>query len=228
MKLNGLVGLAVLLLAGCGGHGGGGSPPPVDTSTWQPSLAASAWFENHSPGQPNHPSAATVGFSVGLPVAQPVSKPSDCTCVGYVQTQAPAPLVGKSITLTVQITAAAGTVFDDRTDAGKTVPGMPAMRLLLERKGDTLDGSAAMAQYRLWAGAYPVYLAPGTFTVTVPLDWQDWTGVFGGQDAQSFADMLSNIQWIGLSFGGDGSFGHGAFIDSGTATVTVTGFTVNR
>jgi hypothetical protein len=64
----------------------------------------------------------------------------------------------------------------------------------------------------------------------VPLRGDQWTDVNGMtcvQQPEGFAAALAHPANVGMKFGGGCFAGHGAFIDSGTATFTVTGFSIN-
>jgi hypothetical protein len=86
--------------------------------------------------------------------------------------------------------------------------------------------------YRWWSNPSSFVLAPtnGAVTFTVPLHGSQWTdvnGMNGVQQPSGFAAALAHPANIGMTFGGGCFFGHGVFIDSGTATFNVTGFSVN-
>ena len=86
--------------------------------------------------------------------------------------------------------------------------------------------------WRWWSNPSAVVLAPtdGPVSLTVPLQGEKWTavnGMSGVQQPNGFAAALAHPANIGLTFGGGCFFGHGVFIDGGTATLTVTGFSID-
>jgi hypothetical protein len=135
-----------------------------------------------------------------------------------------------SMSMTVSITATPGVLFDYHTEASNSCPGSATVRLYFQRQGDDL--TMASATYRWWSNPISFVLVPtsGAATITVPLHGSQWTdvnGMSGLQQPSGFAAALAHPANIGMTFGGGCFFGHGVFIDSGAATFTITGFSIN-
>jgi hypothetical protein len=85
---------------------------------------------------------------------------------------------------------------------------------------------------RWWANRDAFVLASGQVTLTVPLIGDRWSSVYGklgSTDAAAsagFASALSHVSSIGLTFGGGCFFGHGVYLDSGSATFTILNYSV--
>jgi hypothetical protein len=135
-----------------------------------------------------------------------------------------------SISMTLSITASSGVVFDYHTEASNTCPGSATVRLYFQQQGDDL--TIADATYRWWSNPSARVLAPtdGPTRLKVPLHGDKWTdvnGMTGVQQPSGFATALAHPANVGLTFGGGCFFGHGVFIDGGTATFTLTGFSID-
>jgi hypothetical protein len=57
--------------------------------------------------------------------------------------------------------------------------------------------------------------------LSCPLTPDKWTGVYGQTDAAAFQDTLNNLQYVGVTFGGQSGYGHGVYVQAGTAQVTM-------
>ena len=196
------------------------------------SLSPADWFFRGSPGMGLHPVAAPVGWKFDFP-SHPRTQcnVSICSQVHYVTTAYTKPMAStSSISMTLSITASPGAVFDYHTEASNTCAGSATVRLYFQQQGDDL--TMADATYRWWSNPSSFVLAPtdGPVSLTVPLQGEKWTavnGMSGVQQPNGFAAALAHPANIGLTFGGGCFFGHGVFIDGGTATLTVTGFSID-
>ncbi len=102
---------------------------------------------------------------------------------------------------------------------GDTIPvftaaesgGRPAAcRLLLERAIDVT---------RYWSNPLEIILAPGPFTLTVPLtpdQWSNVNGIPGTKTLDGFNSVLHHCGVVGMTFGAM-FFGHGAWCTQGKA-----------
>ncbi len=140
-------------------------------------------------------------------------------------------LSGKtSITATFTVTASSDAVFiyggePDGSGAGSTV------RLFFESN----NGKFAYTNY--WWSNYSadtsytfVDGAIATVTLSVPLatgNWSDWNGQSDSSVAAAFAQALTDVNQIGLSFGGGYFFANGVGVSPGTASFSLTSYTVN-
>jgi len=59
-----------------------------------------------------------------------------------------------------------------------------------------------------------------------PGQWTDTNGNLGTSDPIRFAAALADPMTIGLTFGGGCFFGHGVYIDGGTARFILTSYVV--
>lgn len=91
--------------------------------------------------------------------------------------------------------------------------GIPRVRLFFQREGDDGMAGHATQYYRWWSNPGSAILAPGTFTLSVPLQpplWSSVLGKGGSANPEAFRDALSNVQYVGFTFGGN-FFGHGVY-----------------
>lgn len=74
---------------------------------------------------------------------------------------------------------------------------------------------------RWWSNPTAFVLANGTITLSIPLTpdrWSSADGRFGNQDATTlagFAQAISHVSALGVTFGGNGFFGHGVNLTGG-------------
>ena len=196
------------------------------------SLSPTDWIFRGSPGMGLHPLAAPGGWKFDFP-SHPRAQCEDPRCpqVHYLTTaytKALAPTSSMSMTLSIATTPSV--MFDYHTEESNTCPGSATVRLYFQQQGDDL--TLASATYRWWSNPISFVLAPtsGAVTFTVLLHGSQWTdvnGMSGLQQPRGFAAALAHPANIGMTFGGGCFFGHGVFIDSGTATFTVTAFSIN-
>lgn len=202
------VGLA--LTSGCGFTGSGPNlpkdPPQVPDVV---SLNPQDWYILYSSGVGPHPSNDPEGaWSFDFPLWDSAKETGGH--VNYVQTPFEATQTPSYVTVTfkVESTAPHYTVFGDKLPA--------TCRLFFEQKGDNLVGPNG----RWWAPVSMYDLGPQdnqVHVITVPLTPDNWTNVYGKQDANAFAAALANVGYFGLTFGGQYFAGHGAAIISGTS-----------
>jgi len=166
-----------------------------------------------------------------------VPDPSDS--VNYVMVPFTTPMTqAQSVTFAAQIVATSGVpIFHAAYEPGNTCDPPPTTRAHFARiyttghgkNGVTQEEYSAPDNYRWWTNPVALLLAEGTATVTVPLNpaqWSDANGTFGDVDPIGFAAALASPGTIGFTFGGGCFFGHGVYVDGGTARFLVTSYTV--
>jgi hypothetical protein len=197
------------------------SPPPIE-------LKAEDWQIRYSPGMPKHPSAdATGGWDFSFPL-----NPDGTSHVDYVTV----PYTGRleqadTLQLVFEIDASSDAVFDFHTAPPRPPnPGTtPAnFHLFLEHSGDS---SLTNPNYRWWSNpdSYTLQDTNGLVTLDVPLNPSDWSNVdgqFGNTDVAGFDATLSHMGHIGLTFGGGDFFGHGVYLDQGSATFHLVSYSI--
>lgn len=203
---------------------------------------------------PGHPTGIAGGWTVQLPNNGAGLCPatmrwytnggatSDCHHLDYslidIRThQGIMSIAGKSA-LTINIGISGDNpVFDYHTQA--SYDGSPAnCRFMVEK---TNDAQLNQEFGRWWSQSFQVDgvfhsewdLTVGQFVLSVPLnDLTRWSSVYGKRadyDATATAGFNSakvNIQRVGFTCGGDGNYGHGIYVQSGIAWMTVTGFAI--
>ena len=191
------------------------SPPPnVRPETENSvSLSPDSWYIFYSEGMPPHPSGDKEGaWSFELP------EPGH---VNYVQTpfsvtEAPHDVV---VSFRVASTAPQYGVLDP----GDFLPA--TVHIFLEQQGDDL----AEPNGRWWAqtGVYNLGSNDNvTCTLDVPFTPDQWSNVYGQFDAGGFSKALSNVGWIGLTFGGQYFGGHGVTLSAGQSKFILIDFRV--
>ena len=209
-------------------------------------LTPASWSIRYSPGMPAHPTASGTGWKFSFPsnatgvcpaadTTFPNYNVSPCHHVDYVTTAYTKSIAtANSVSMTYQVDGTSP-VFDYRTqfENDQTNTLKHSVRLLLEHTGDFfLDQDT----YRWWSN--PLYvdlntaLNAGPQTLSVPLsghNWSDVNGIFCDDPSASagFLACKQHMQYIGMTFGGGYFFGHGLFLDSGSATFTVTDFEID-
>jgi hypothetical protein len=168
------------------------------------SLDPQDWYILYSAGMPPHPSAYNRGWSFEFP--------RDGGHVNYVQTPFSATTTPHSVSITFRVESDAPEYkVADPTDS------LPAtFRLFFEQQHDDLRNPNG----RWWAPGSKQNLGSidnSTLTIVVALTYDQWTNVYGQQDAQAFSAALENIGWVGVTFGGQDFAGHGVGLVSGSA-----------
>jgi hypothetical protein len=97
------------------------------------------------------------------------------------------------------------------------------VHVFFEQKGDDL----VEANGRWWAdfSVYDLGSQDGqAITRTIPLTFDQWSNVYGQQNATAFATSFQNVGWIGLTFGGGYFLGPGVTLGAGKATFILVNF----
>jgi hypothetical protein len=140
--------------------------------------------------------------------------------VHYVTRRIDGPITG-TVMLTYTIEASADAVFT-ASDGG--TPGRIALHF--QRSGDNWSARGKYAGYRWYSINRPL-IAPGTHTISIPLDIAHWGAVLASGRTQALFDAAkARPTRIGFTFGGTGNAGHGVCLETGTARFTVKSFTV--
>jgi hypothetical protein len=138
-------------------------------------------------------------------------------------------LTGKTVSASGNVSGATG-AFTYYGEGSPSNPcGTPAnVRLYFETNNNELGES----QY-WWSNPVSYPLANGPFSLTAnlnPATWSDRDGHLGTYDAAhmaAFAAAVSDVQQIGLSFGGGCFFANGVGTTDGSGTFTLTNFAAN-
>jgi hypothetical protein len=147
--------------------------------------------------------------------------------VSYVTTSSPGPLpYGGSIKLTLEL--AGGPVVWQ--DGGGALTSAGAY-LYIQRAGDTWAGQGEFNAYRVWSDASVRFSREddGTFSITVPLTDDKWSGVSTDISNAQFRATLANPVAIGFTLFDGASKGHGEVDYSsadGIATLNVVEYKV--
>lgn len=211
---------AVVLLSfcfgGCGWYGGSSLP---NVSPEQPnvvSLNPKDWYVLYSAGVFPHPIADPLGeWSIDIPSSQSNGH------LNYVETpfNATVPVHSISVVFEVESTSPQYVVVDPTDHLPATC------RLMIEQKNDDMSDPNG----RWWANAsvYNLGSQDGqVLTFNVPLTSSVWTNVNGQQNDAAFGAVLSNIGWVGVTFGGQYFAGHGVAMSGGSAKYILLDYSV--
>jgi hypothetical protein len=130
--------------------------------------------------------------------------------VSYVTTSAQGPLpYGGSIQLTLELT---GGPLKSSTGASDSA----GVFLYIQRVGDDWSAQGDFNDYRLWSTS-DVWLGgveSGTFSITVPLTPEHWSGVLTEESAAGFSATLANPAVLGFTLLNEIGKGKGSSADS--------------
>jgi hypothetical protein len=167
-----------------------------------------------SPNMPMNPTAEGAGWLFSFPIG--------VDGVHYVTTGWTGSLVGKTITMTFSISG--GPDFVGLNSGQPDPNGVPSVRLYFQQAGDNWDTDG----FRWWSiNPNSVALAPGSFTISVPVSPDLWSGIFGekGTDKPALWNAaVANVANVGFTFGSE-FFGHGVYAKE-PAQFHLTGFTI--
>lgn len=92
------------------------------------------------------------------------------------------------------------------------------------------NGLGAANSDRWWAFGDAVTIAPGSFSVSVPLDparWLNVNGRHGDNDVPAFTTAIQHLDSLGLTLGGNScNYGHGVYVQNGTARLHLSRYEV--
>jgi len=135
------------------------------------------------------------------------------------------PLEG-TLRLVASIEASADAAFVPTDPGAGDGPYKPGMNLYFQRRGDDL--TARMPHHRWWSISRLV-LAPGTFTLEVPLQPDFWSSVFSANGASVLAEYnaaRAECLNVGFTFGGGSNYGHGVHLTAGSARFRLKEFSI--
>lgn len=136
-----------------------------------------------------------------------------------------------TIDVSVTMTKDSGTTYVyDGPAPGNPCDVAPSAHLLLVRHPDALGPGDP----RWWWRGGSIPLGAGDITLSADLtdlsQWSDVNGLTADSSPAATARFHDVLRWlgtVGLTFGGGCFYGHGAWIDTGSARFTVTDFSVN-
>lgn len=226
-----VLGLAFMLTPSIASHSSKGRSLR-QTSSHSFTLDPSRWHLQYSAGVPDHPVADKAGWSFDFPVynqQSPTNCSEDKSCghVNYITTLVNAAIAATALTMTFRIETTGAPIFQYALNPNNTCSNPAAVRLFIQRQGDTLEVDHEF--YRWWSKAAAV-LTAGTVTLTVPLMPDQWLSVLGKAGdlnqitSAAFRAALQNVGNIGMTFGGGCFAGHGVNISGGTARFSLTSY----
>jgi hypothetical protein len=125
------------------------------------------------------------------------------------------------LTLSFKVEATENTAFNFKLEKENVCEGPPAsVRAFLQRADDDLYA----ANNRFWSNPVSVVLAAGDYTMMVEFSADQWTNVDGEHSQSGFGAILSQMDNIGMTFGGGCFFGHGINASRGSARFVLTRF----
>jgi hypothetical protein len=179
------------------------------------SLKPESWSILYSQDMPGHPSGTTDG-------AWAMPLPSSSGHLNYVKTPYSPTKIATQVKVTFRVDSSSDVIYDSVDPAARN----PAtFHLFLERRGDDLT----KPNYRWWSGDGGYTLGSqdnSTVTITVPLRPEYWTNVNGQCDATEFNQTLQDLAFVGMTFGGQDSWGHGVNLKSGAARFTLVDYSL--
>jgi hypothetical protein len=201
-----------------------GSPAPTPstgtgtTGTGVMSLDAAKWTEGLVP--------TYITFRNDAAGALMFEVPGVGKSVNYAYAPSPSRAVAGTLHVTLRIDATGGQPqFLGAPEAGNTCAAPATLRpFIFANNNDWSDPFS-----RWWAAADFVTLAPGSFTLDIPLAPERWTsvnGIAGSAAPTQFASALQNVSSLGVSFGAGCFYGHGVYVDGGTARWVLTAYEV--
>ena len=139
-------------------------------------------------------------------------------------------LTGKMITANFTVTTSGAAVFT-YGGAPDGCGSAPAVRLYFtgNTKGKFTYDSAGYSKF-WWSNPQAATLVGNTLTVTAPVDtanWSDWGGELASSVPTYFATAASQVSEIGLSFGGGCFFANGVGMSAGSASFTLTSYSIS-
>lgn len=138
----------------------------------------------------------------------------------------------QTMSITYKVSARNATFAPNDTAGGTCLTPGGQFVLYMQHSNDTTDPP----NWKWWG--HPTFvLANGTYdtsgTLSIALQpnlWSDAVGVYANSDPTAlagFTDTLAHVGVVGITFGGGCNFGHGTFLQSGTASMEVDGFAVH-
>jgi hypothetical protein len=211
-----------LLASACDGNGPVSAPTTPSTVVRRD---AQAWAILYSPGMPPHPTPQTgAGWYFDFP--------TDPNSVHYVLA---AVNMGASsdVGARIVVTTSGTPVFVYNLQRDNTCVYPAHVRFLLQEKGDDLSGRNGKQYFRWWSNSVAYQLGPGAANLSASLtDFSQWTSVFGEKANASaaatagFKQAMTNLGYVGFSFGGGCYYGHGVRVSGGGARFALTSYAI--
>jgi hypothetical protein len=136
-------------------------------------------------------------------------------------------LTGKTLTATFTIAASTDAAFNYAGTCGST-PASVRLYFAGDTTGKFTQDTAGYSKY-WWSNPLSYTLAGSTFTLIVPLDtsnWSDWGGQLASDVPAYFATAVTQVSAVGLSFGGGCFFANGVGMSAGSASFSLTSYSV--
>ena len=187
---------------------------PAPTSGVTLSLNARGWTEGLTP--------TYVSFRNDAAGALYFDVPSQV--VGYAFTASPARSLAGTLRIAMRVDAISGVPSIVPVEPC-AASGATARPFIFSHRNDW-SGEFS----RWWSNPDRVVLAPGVFSLTVPLTPDRWSSVFGKRGTAApadFASALADVSSLGVTFGSDCAFGHGVAASGGSARWVLSSFAIN-
>lgn len=130
-------------------------------------------------------------------------------------------IVGKIITMTYSVISQ-GAIF---TCSGGTTP---TLRFYFQHKEDNMLGTGDNEFRRWWSNPVSAKIEPGKRVLSVKLEPDQWSSVFGKYGTKRpelFKSAIKNAGRLGITFGSESQFGHGVWLKDGSAVFRLISFT---
>jgi len=197
------------------------APRPPTALPW--TAPASGWQFQYSPGMAGGPTSSGLEWYFDFPHG--TDPHNNNPVVGYVTLPTGVSLkVGSMLVANYTVTAQPGTVWQ-YFDSGCNTPAHAT--LYLQQAGDDLSAQGDFNFYRWFAsnaGIANPFPTDGakSFNLAVPIDVTNFGDVMGTPATNARLQVaLSNLQRIGIVFGGGCAAGHGLRVSAGGARFTM-------
>ncbi len=193
----------------------------LSVGTWKVALGP-----NYASTKPATATSAGVGFgfsTLSASYADLLTTTQDKSLLGN--------LTGKTITATFTVKASSDAVYAYDVSGGNTCT--PAVAFVRPYFKSNLKGDFAVTNY-WWANPTHYTFVDGTsatITLTVPVatgNWSDWNGEPDSTVSTAFAQAVTNVGQIGLSFGGGCFFANGVGLSTGSGSFVLTSYSVTQ
>lgn len=212
---SGLIALfSILLPAACAKGPAAPSGPPTLLSV---TLRSEAW-ETISDPQP---------FPLGNDASHLVFDFPTSGSMHYLFTPSTLSALRGTLVVTLQVSTNGPVLFESLEPQSSACPIPSSVRPLIWSNN---NGNGAYDRW--WSNPRSYALAPGSATISVPLQAEYWSSVngrFGNADGDTrfnFEKALLNVTRLGLTFGGGCSFGHGIRISGGAARFALSEYAI--
>lgn len=157
---------------------------------------------------------------------------SSGTWANYFYTTHVPKVLSGTLSITIRVETSGPTVFDPHSDGEVCDPmAPPAVHPFFWANGFSLF--VPPYNDRWWANSVQYVLAPGTVTMLIPLTPDNWLNVNGSTPGgggsatvEAFNAALANPSAVGVTLGGNCSFGHGVAVSGGTASFTLIDYSI--